>query len=350
MLFEHPDFDRHELVAFHQDHASGLKAIVALHDTRRGPALGGCRMYPYATTTGALTDALRLSRGMTFKAALAGLPLGGGKAVIIGHPVKDKSPARLAAFGRLVEGLGGRYITAEDSGTTVRDMAAVLRETDHVGGRPAESGDPSPLTALGVFEGLKAAVAHRLGRAQGDLTGLAVAVQGLGNVGMHLAEHLSRAGCQLKVADVSAAKTQDAANRFGATVVPVEAVLAQNVDVIAPCALGAILDDRTIPDLKAAVVAGAANNQLAEARHGHLLAEAGIAYAPDYAINAGGLINIAEEAAARAAGRPYDRDRAVETVNRIGPRIGAILGRAAAEGRPPSDVADHMAAEILAGA
>lgn len=302
-VFSHPEFDGHERVVFVHDAESGLEAIIAVHDTTLGPALGGCRLWRYPSEAEALTDVLRLSRGMTYKSALAGLPLGGGKSVILadGRALRrepKRAEALFRAFGRAVEQLGGLYTAAEDVGTSVADLELVGQETAHVAGVAAgQAGDPSPYTAYGVFRGLQAAVEYRLGRK--DLKGLRVAVQGLGHVGAGLCEHLAEAGARLIVADLDAERVRQVAERHGAERERPETILAANCDVVAPCALGAVLNDETIAALKASVVAGAANNQLAEPRHGELLRRKGVLYAPDYLVNAGGIIAIAYEAGRR---------------------------------------------------
>lgn len=291
-----PDFDDHEQVVFCSDQNSGLRAIIAIHSTRLGPALGGCRMWAYPTEAHAVTDVLRLSRGMTFKAAMAGLDLGGGKSVIIGNPHKDKSPRLLEAMGRAVERLSGRYITAEDVGTTVEDMSHVKQGTSHVVGLGTEeggTGDPSPTTAKGTLVALKAAVAHAHGTA--NLHGARVALQGLGNVGWHLASYLRDEGADLVVSDVVPERLERAVVELSATVVEPDAIYEQLADVFAPCALGAILNDDTIPKLKAKVVAGGANNQCARPEHADQLQDRGILLAPDYIANAAGLIRVDSE-------------------------------------------------------
>lgn len=346
-LFDHADFDAHEQVIFCADADAGLRAIIAIHDTTLGPALGGCRMWPYASDAEALTDALRLSRGMTYKSAMAGLPLGGGKSVIIGNPRTGKSESLLRAMGRGVERAGGRYIVAEDSGTTVADMAVIARETAHVagihdkatgdGGR--RSGDPSPATAYGVFVGLTAAVRHALGLT--DLDGLRVAVQGVGNVGGHLARLLKDAGARLILADIDAARVMVLARELGAEAATVDRIFDADVDVFAPCALGAVLNDDTIPRLRCRVVAGAANNQLGRPHHGEEVRRRGILYAPDYVINAGGIIDIHHERIG------YDPDRAIRHIETIGPTLEAIFARADAEGQPTGVIADAMARERI---
>lgn len=346
-VFSDPDFADHEQVCFCADADSGLRAIIAIHDTRRGPALGGCRIYAYDSETAAVTDALRLARGMTYKSALADLPLGGGKAVILADARTQKTEVLLEAFGRAVDRLGGRYITAEDVGSSVPDLEIVRRVTPHVAGiTEGGAGDPSPATAFGVFEGLKAAVRHRLGAS--SLDGITVAVQGLGHVGLGLAEHLAEAGARLIVADLNENAVSDAVHRLDATPMDAAQILGAKADVFAPCAMGAVLNDNSIPELAAPVVAGAANNQLAEARHGAMLRERGVLYAPDYAINAGGIINISHETT--RTGRPYDRQAAFAHVARVGDTLTRIFEHADAEDIPTSEAADRLAEQRLAEA
>ncbi len=337
-IFAHPEFDGHEQVVFGHDAASGLNAIIAIHNTRLGPALGGCRMWPYASEDEALTDVLRLARGMTYKSALAGLAYGGGKAVILGDPRKDKSQALFLAMGRLVDSLGGRYTTAEDVGTSVDDVEVMARATRHVAGtRTAGAGDPSPSTAYGVFVGIRAAVAHKLGR--NSLDGVAVAVQGVGHVGYHLCRLLYQAGAWLTVTDIDGVAVERAADEFGAEPVAPAAIYGIPGEVFAPCALGAVINDETIERLQAPIIAGSANNQLAEPRHGVELMRRGVLYAPDYVINAGGVINISHEDPA------YDKRAAVNHVARIHDTLREIFGRAKAAGIPTSEAADRMAEE-----
>ena len=264
-VFSSPDFDNHEEVVFCRDAATGLNAIIAVHDTTLGAGLGGCRFWPYAGEQEALTDALRLSRGMTYKAALAGTRRGGGKSVIIGDPRKIATPDLFRAMGRFVERLGGTYVIAEDVGTCPADMAFVREETRFVAGLEGESGDPSPATALGVFAGIQAALKHQ--RGDDELKGVTVAVQGLGHVGWDLCNRLHEAGARLIVSDIRDGLMTAATKSFGATAVGTDAIHLVRADVFAPCALGAGLNDETIPLLKASIVAGSANNQLAEARH-----------------------------------------------------------------------------------
>jgi leucine dehydrogenase len=346
-IFSNADFDNHEGVHAFFDAPSGLKGFVAVHSTALGPAFGGCRMWPYKTEAEALRDALRLSQGMSYKNALAGIPYGGGKAVIIGDPRRDKSDAMFEAYGRVIDGLGGQYLTAEDVGINVEDMQIVGRRTRYVSGIAKEGrmagGDPSPITAFGVFQGLRAAVHSALGR--DTLEGLRVAVQGIGNVGYNLCKHLHEAGATLKVADVYQPNLDRAQADFDAEVIAPDAILFQDVDVLAPCALGAVLNEATIPRITAVVVAGAANNQLALESDGERLMARGILYAPDYVINSGGIIAVASE---YEGGRPESDIRA--QAERIYERTLAIFERANAEGKPPGDIADDMAREVIAGA
>jgi leucine dehydrogenase len=343
-VFSQPDFDGHERVVFAHDAASGLKAIIAVHSTKLGPAAGGCRMWPYASQEEALADALRLSRGMTFKNAVAGLDLGGGKAVIIADPRTQKTTELMRAFGRAVNDLGGRYITAEDVGVDVADMEIVREATRHVAGlsRGAHaSGDPSPVTARGVFEGLKLAVAMRLGRE--SLDGVRIAVQGLGHVGRHLCTLLHEAGAELVVADIAAERTSEVASACGAGVVATDEIMEVEVDVFAPCVLGGILHAGSIAKLKASVVAGAANNQLAGAQDAQALHERGILYVPDYALNAGGIINVAREIAGIA-----DPGWVEQKLGGMLANIDAILREASQRGISPNVVAEEFALRRLA--
>ena len=340
-VFDSAAFDQHEQVVFASDPATGLRAIIAIHDTRRGPALGGCRYWHYPDEAAALTDVLRLSRGMTYKAAMADLPLGGGKSVLLADPNRPKTPELMQALGRAVDRLCGRYVVAEDVGTSPADMEQVRTQTRHVAGLAGLSGDPSPATAYGVWRGIHAAVNHRLRR--NTLDGLCVAVQGLGHVGYHLCRHLHAEGARLIVADIRAESVERAADEFGATPVSCDAIYGAEADVFAPCALGAVINDATLPRLAVSVVAGSANNQLAEDRHGAMLAERGILYAPDYVINAGGVINVHYE---RTEGG-YDRAAAYRHVGRIEETLADLFARAAREGVPPHLAADRMARERL---
>jgi leucine dehydrogenase len=342
--FDMREFDGHELVLFGNDEATGLKAVIAVHSTVLGPAAGGCRMWPYESNDAAVTDALRLSRGMSFKNAMAGLPFGGGKSVIIGDSRTRKSPELFEAFGRMLDSLGGRYITAEDVGTTTTDMEAVARRTRYVTGlhrRPGEfGGDPSPKTALGVYLGIKAAAKFRLGRS--DLAGLTVAVQGVGGVGYHLCRLLAADGAKLRVADVRTAAVQRVCDETGAEAVSTDTVLFEDVDVVAPCALGAVLDPQSITRLRTKVIAGAANNQLASDRDGLVLHLAGVLYAPDYVINAGGIISAARE----YLGGGTDAQVTAE-IGGIPARLLEIFERARRENRPTNAVADQLARERI---
>ena len=343
-VFSLSDFADHEQVVFVSDDKSGLKAIIAVHNSNLGPALGGCRMWPYASEEEAVRDVLRLSRGMTYKSAMANLKLGGGKSVIIGNPRTHKTPELLAAFARALEQLNGRYIAAEDSGTSVADMKYMTQFTQHVAGihdKPSDagtrSGDPSPATAYGTFIGIQAAVKERLGR--DSLDGLRVAVQGVGNVGFDLARQLKEAGAQLWVTDIHREPLVQAGKELGATVVAPDEIFGLDVDVFAPCALGAILNDSTIPQLKASIVAGAANNQLAEARHGVELMKRGILYAPDYVINAGGIIDVYHERIG------FDRAALLKHIEGIHDNLMEVFERARKEERPTGEVADAIAEE-----
>ena len=344
-IFDHPEFDDHEQVVFCSDPATGLKAIIAIHSTVLGPALGGCRMWPYAAEEEAITDVLRLSQAMTVKHALAGSDHGGGKTVIIGDPATDKSPALFHALGRFVDSLGGRFIAAEDGGITVEDIGHVREVTAHAAGLAdtgGGSGDPSPVTAWGVFCGIRAAVAHKLGR--DDLAGVRVGVQGLGHVGYHLCRHLHQAGAGLHVADIDQDAVARAVSEFAAEAVDPAAIHSLDVDVYAPCALGGVLNPGSIPQIRASVVAGAANNQLLLDSDGRLLAERGILYAPDYVINAGGVINILFE------GKSYDHQAALDRAAKIGDTLAEIFRRADEEGQPTNAIADRMAMERIATA
>lgn len=290
-LFKSMEEHDYEQLVFCQDKAAKLKAIICIHDTTLGPALGGTRMWPYATEEAAIEDVLRLARGMTYKNAAAGLNFGGGKTVIIGDPRKDKSEAMLRALGRFIESLNGRYITGEDVGICIEDLDVVKLETAHVKGIGAF--DPSPFTGYGVWQGIKACAAELWG--QDDLTGKTIAIQGLGHVGYCLAKHLHAAGAKLIVTDINEANVLRAVQELNAEAVRPEAIYGAPCDIFSPCALGGIINDSTIPQLNCRVVAGSANNQLEEERHGDLLRERGILYAPDFIINAGGVVGGTQE-------------------------------------------------------
>jgi leucine dehydrogenase len=335
-------FDGHECVWLGCDIERGLNAIVAIHDTRLGPALGGTRVWPHETFEDALTDALRLSRGMTYKAAVANLQLGGGKAVIWADPARDKTPALLDAYAEMLAQLDGQYFTAEDVGLSLAD-ADYLRERARnvTGTTKGGSGNPSPVTAHGVYLGLKAAFAYRKGH--DDLNGVRVAVQGLGSVGRALCERLHKDGAKLIVSDINEVRAARARKEFGAEVAAPDEVLAADADIFAPCALGAVLSAETIPALKAGIVAGAANNQLARHEDAALLMERAVLYAPDYVLNAGGLINVAGELDPEG----YDRARVMDALKEIPKTLTAIFERAEKLGRPTNDIAREIAEERL---
>lgn len=322
-----------------RDAATGLRAIIAIHDSRLGPALGGCRFIHYDSDEAGITDALRLARGMTYKAAISGVPHGGGKSVIIKPHGEFDRAALFRAFGTFLEDLGGHYITAEDSGTSMEDMEVIKSVTKHVTGVKGGSGDPSPFTALGVRRGIEALVKFELDRSSID--GLQVAVQGIGHVGYHLCKELHALGAQLTVADIDPLKAERAEREFGATVVALDDIYSVACDVFAPCALGSALNDETIPRLACRIVAGAANNQLAEPRNGDDLYQRGIVYAPDYAINAGGLINVAAEV------EGYDEERVRARVIDIYDIIFEIAERAKVAMQPTYRIADTIAQEKL---
>lgn len=341
-VFDLVDFDNHEQVVYCSDKASGLKAIIAVHSTALGPAAGGCRFWDYASDEAALKDVLRLSKGMTYKNAMAGLKLGGGKGVIIGDPKSLKSDDLFKAFGTAVNNLNGRYYTAEDVNITTGDIAIVNQSTEFVSGLEGKSGNPGPFTALGTFLGIKAAVKFKLGK--DDLTGIKVAVQGLGSVGYSLCEKLHNAGAELIVTDINQVALDKAATELNATVVGLDEIYSQDVDVFSPCALGASIDDNSIAQLKAVIIAGCANNQLAEARHDQILLEKGILYAPDYVINAGGIINVALE----IYPEPYCADSATKLVENIYHTLMNVFETAAAQNMPTGLIADQMARDIIA--
>jgi len=339
-IFDNTEYDNHEQVLFCRDQVSGLFAVVAIHDTTLGPAAGGCRMSHYASIDDAVTDVLRLSQAMSYKNALAGLPLGGGKAVIIGDPNRDKNEKLLASFARFVQGLGGQYYTAEDVGIGINDVEVLATASDYVFGL-ATTGDPSPFTARGCFEGIKACVKYRLGR--DSLEGLKVAVQGVGNVGRYVCKNLHEAGAELIVADVNAEAVARAVENFGAKAVAPGEIYAQDVDIFCPCAMGGILNDDTIPQLKAGIVAGVANNQLDKVRHGRLLHEKGVLYAPDYVINAGGMLNASGDIFGQ-----YSVDQVTQRVTGLYGATLRIFETARQENRPTNEVADDLARQKIA--
>ena len=341
-VFEAIGTDTHEEVLFGSDHRSGLRTIIAIHNTALGPALGGTRFYPYLTEEDALIDVLRLARGMTYKSAAAGLDLGGGKAVIIGDPQTMKSERLLRAYATVVDSLAGRYVTAEDVGTTVEDMAVIRRGTRHVAGLPVThggSGDPSPATARGVQRAMEA-VADTIWGSR-DLAGRRIAVQGVGKVGMSLVERLTATGAEIIVADVNPSAVDRAVAGYGAKPVEMEDIYGVDCDIFSPCALGATLDERTISRLRCSAIAGSANNQLAVAEDAARLAERGIVYVPDFVANAGGVIDIA------AAGQGYSAERAASMVDAIYENVEAVLARASAEGINAHRAAERMAEERI---
>lgn len=346
-VFSNPAFDNHERVLFCRDEATGLCAIIAIHSTALGPAAGGTRLWTYASDDDALYDVLRLSQGMSYKNAMAGLKFGGGKAVIMKTVDFDGSDALYERFGEFVDSLGGDYITAEDVGMSVDIMETIARKTRFVSGLPLQSGkaggDPSPKTAYGIFRGIEAAVKARLGR--DDLQGIRVAVQGVGHVGYYLCKLLHDAGAILLVSDLDEARVDRACAEFGAERVSSAAILSADADVLAPCALGAILHEESIPGIRARIVAGGANNQLRSPEDGQRLADAGILYAPDYVINAGGIINVACEYFG-----DVDDAGVTELVAQIGPRLAAIFEEAERTGEPTNVIADRQARNIIADA
>ena len=342
-----PAFDNHERVVFCDDAATGLKAIIAIHSTALGPAAGGCRLWSYESDTAALHDVLRLSQGMSYKNAMAGLEFGGGKAVIIKTPDFKASDALFEKFGEFVEELDGEYVTAEDVGMSVDIMEMIARKTKHVAGLPPKDGqaggDPSPKTAFGIFKGIEAAASFKLGK--NDVSGLTVAVQGAGHVGYYLCRYLSKVGAKLIVADIDEARAQRICHEFGATLAPLDEILYQDADVLAPCALGAILNEQSIPRLKVSIVGGGANNQLETPADGQRLSDAGILYAPDYVINGGGIINVTCEYSGSCSDEQVD-----ELVAAIGPRLTKIFEEAAASGQPTNVIADDHARRTIAAA
>lgn len=338
-LWDLPDFDAHESVHMFDDPKTGLRAVISLHSTHLGPAAGGTRFWHYADQQSAITDALRLSRGMSYKNAMAGLNAGGGKAVILADAQKTKTSALLDTFARAVDSLGGRYITAQDVGISEADMVALSKTTQHVAGLPGQGGDPGPYTARGVFLGVKAAAQRALGVE--TVKGVHIAIQGVGSVGGGLARYLAAEGARLTLADVDPAKAHALATELGGQAVDSDAILSVDADIFSPCALGAIITMQTANELKVKAVAGGANNQLAIGPEGRILTDRGILYAPDYVINAGGIINVmrvienADDAAVNAR------------IDEIPTRLNAIWDRAEAEGDTPAQVADRMARELI---
>jgi|TARA_R110001606_G_scaffold11368_8_gene49462 leucine dehydrogenase len=340
-VFNRVDFDNHEQVVFCSDKESGLRAIIAVHNTNLGPAVGGCRMWDYASDDDAVVDALRLSKGMTYKNAVARLPFGGGKSVIIGNAKEIKSEQLFRAFGRQLERLNGSYYSAEDVNITCDDVAIMNKETNYVLGLEGKSGNPSPFTAYGTFLGIKAALQHQRGHQ--DLSGIKVAVQGLGAVAYGLCKHLHDAGATLFVTDINQVAIDRVVNDFAATAVGIDEIYDLDVDVYAPCALGATVNDATIPRIKATIIAGCANNQLAESRHGEIIREKGILYAPDYVINAGGIINVYYETAPEG----YSAEASNKHVEGIFKTLTEIFSRSEKEQKSTHLIADELAQEII---
>lgn len=340
-IFDYLEEYDYEQLVFCQDRKTGLKAIIGIHDTTLGPALGGTRIWNYESEEEAIIDVLRLSRGMTYKNAAAGLNLGGGKTVIIGDPAKIKSEELFRTFGRYVEGLSGRYITAEDMNTTTKDMSYINEETDFVAGLEGKSGNPSPVTAFGVFRGILAAANEVYG--SDDLTDKVIAVQGLGAVGYTVCKYLVEAGAKLYVTDIRKESIQRAVDDFNAIAVDPDEIYSVDCDIFVPCAMGAIINDFTIEKLKCKIIAGSANNQLAEAKHGKMLKEKGILYVPDFVINAGGVINVYEEI------KGYNAERAMNRASAIYQSCKRIFEISKKENIPTYEAAEKMAEDRIAG-
>ena len=349
-LFDSPAFEGHEAVHAFHDPDSGLRCIIAVHSTARGPSAGGCRMWNYPSSEAALEDALRLSRAMSYKNAVADLELGGGKAVIIGDARTQKTPALFEAFGKAIDQVCGRYWAAEDVGVSPADLAHARRHSRFVAGldgHPAASGDPSPVTAEGIFRGIGLSVRHAL---NSDLKGITVAIQGLGHVGGFLADKLHAAGAKLIVTDINETLVRQVAGRTGAQVVRPDAIFDAAAQVFAPCALGGSISMETLPRIRARVIAGGANNQLATPEAGRALFEKGLIYAPDYVINGGGIINVAAEIRAIDSGGAYDPDWVEAKLARLMVTLDEILKRSKAEDRPAHEIANQIArARIAAG-
>ena len=345
MIFEKIREDEFEQIVYCNDNRVGLKSIIAMHSTVLGPAVGGCRMWDYADEAAALTDVLRLSKGMTYKASLAGLHWGGGKAVIIGDPQKGKKIEFLERYGEFVDRLGGHYVTAKDVGINSNDLKIIKTKTKHVlgvDGEPGSSGDPSPGTGWGVYHGIRACTKHVLG--EQSLKGLTIAVQGLGSVAYYLLEHLIADGAKVVGCDVSQGMIDRAVKRYGIEIVSPDAIYDVPCAIFSPNALGATINPSTLPRIKAKIIAGGANNQLATSEVGHEVQRRGVVYAPDYAINAGGLINIYHEGAVAGG---YSRTRSFEQITHIGETIQMILERAMSEKQPTHVIADRMAEERI---
>jgi leucine dehydrogenase len=343
-IWDLPDFDAHESVHIFDDPKSGLRAVIALHSTHLGPGAGGTRFWHYADKQAAITDALRLSRGMSYKNAMAGLPLGGGKGVVLADANRTKTLEILSAFGRAIESLGGRYVTAEDVGMTDVDMVAISKETRHVSGLPVASGDaggdPGPFTARGVYLGIRAAAKHRLG--SDSMAGVHVAIQGVGSVGGGVARLLAADGAKLTIADPDEGRLNTISAETGADIAPLNAIMAVKADIFSPNALGAILNQGSIAGLDVAIIAGGANNQMATPADAQRVHDRGILYAPDYVINAGGIINV---------GLEYLGAASVDDVNgridAIPERLRSIWEESAADAEPAAFVADRMALRLI---
>ncbi|MBU7589158.1 MAG: Glu/Leu/Phe/Val dehydrogenase [Sphingopyxis terrae] len=343
-VWDFADFDDHEHVHMFRDRDSGLTAVIAVHSTHLGPGAGGVRFWHYPQRSAAIVDALRLSRGMSYKNAMAGLPMGGGKGVILADEAGTKTPELLAAFGRAVESLGGAYVTAEDVGITDADMVQIAKQTKHVSGLPVASGeaggDPGPYTALGVYLGIKAAIREGLGT--DSAAGVRIAIQGVGSVGGGVARRLAAEGAKLTLADVNLARAKALAEELGADLADSAAIMEIEADVLSPNALGAILTERSIEKLRVPIVAGGANNQLATAADGQRIHDRGIVYAPDYVINAGGIINVALEYLGQGS-----QEEVESRIHLIPGRLAEIWAESKASGTPASTVADHMAQKLI---
>jgi len=338
-IWDLPDFDSHEAVHVFDDRATGLRAVIAVHSTFLGPAAGGTRFWHYGDSQAAIIDALRLSRGMSYKNAMAGLSAGGGKAVILANPQRVKAQAMLDAFARAVDSLGGQYITAQDVGMSEADMVSLSKVTAHVAGLPEQGGDPGPYTARGVYLGVKAAAKHAFGT--DSLFGVHVAIQGVGSVGGGLARYLAEQGAKLTLADVNAQRAADLAAELGGTSVPADEIMSVDADIFSPCALGAILTEASVNALKVRAVAGGANNQLASGPEGRILADRGILYAPDYVINAGGIINVLRHI------ENADDAEINRRIDAIPERLLAIWSESDSTGQTPAEVADNMAQKLI---
>jgi leucine dehydrogenase len=347
-VFDFDDYDHHEKIVFISSETIKLEAIIAIHSTALGPSMGGLRFWPYENSAAALRDVLRLSKGMSYKMAMANLPFGGGKSVVIHKPSNRKAPELLQQLGREIEQLSGDYITGEDVGSTVEDMIGIRKMTDHVMGTPLEmggSGDPSPSTALGCFESIRACVKQVFHT--DDLQGVRVAVQGLGNVGGNLCRLLAKAGAELTVADIDAARADRLASELKVRVVDVDHIYAVEADVFAPCALGSVVNDQTLPKFKVKIIAGGANNQLVTPKHGESLQERDILYAPDYVINAGGVIQFAVEHSACVNKTSYDPTVVAPKVRELYNTLVEVFDVAAQMGIPTNIAADRMAQDRI---